>query len=72
MLGGAIVYGFSLYVIGRGIVWQARAALLKGFIIAGFGIGVLAQVAVKVVRGLMPTVEIMGAVGPIALPPTAS
>ena len=25
MLGDAIVYGFSLYVVGRGSVWQARA-----------------------------------------------
>ena len=30
MLGDAIVYGFSLYVISRGLFWQARAALLKG------------------------------------------
>jgi hypothetical protein len=28
MLGDAIVYGFSLYVVGRGLVWQARGALL--------------------------------------------
>ena len=27
MLGDAIVYGFSLYVISRGLFWQARAAL---------------------------------------------
>jgi cation efflux family protein len=30
MLGDAIVYGFSLYAVGRGVVWQARSALLKG------------------------------------------
>jgi Co/Zn/Cd efflux system component len=41
MLGDAIVYSFSLYVIGRGTIWQARAALLKGGIMAIFGIGVL-------------------------------
>ena len=45
MLGDAIVYGFSLYVIQRGIVWQARAALLKGIIMAAFGVGVLALAA---------------------------
>jgi Co/Zn/Cd efflux system component len=28
MLGDAIVYGSSLYVIGRAPAWQARAALL--------------------------------------------
>src|SRR5436309_3972251 len=66
MLGDAIVYGFSLYVISRGLFWQARAALLKGVIMAAFGIGVLVQVAVKVARGLTPTVEVMGAVGTLA------
>ena len=67
MLGDAIVYGFSLYVIDRGIVWQARAALLKGIIMAAFGVGVLVQVAVKIAQGLTPTVELMGAVGVLAL-----
>ena len=49
MLGDAIVYGFSLYVIHRGTAWHARAAVLKGIIMAAFGIGVLIQVAVKIV-----------------------
>jgi Co/Zn/Cd efflux system component len=66
MLGDAIVYGFSLYVIGRGITWQARAALLKGLIMAAFGIGLLVQVAFKITRGVTPTVEVMGVVGTLA------
>jgi len=66
MLGDAIVYGFSLYVIRRGLLWQARAALLKGAIMAAFGIAVLVQVAVKIAHGLAPTVEVMGAVGLLA------
>src|SRR6266478_1880703 len=66
MLGDAIVYGFRLYVISRGLFWQARAALLKGVIMAAFGLGVLVQVAVKIARGLPPTVEVMGAVGALA------
>jgi Co/Zn/Cd efflux system component len=66
MLGDAIVYGFSLYVISRGLLWQARAALLKGVIMAAFGIGVLVQVAVKIARGLTPAVEVMGIVGLLA------
>jgi Co/Zn/Cd efflux system component len=67
MLGDAMVYGFSLYVISRGPLWQARAALLKGAIMAAFGIGVLVQAAVKIARGLAPTVEVMGVVGLLAL-----
>jgi Co/Zn/Cd efflux system component len=66
MLGDAIVYGFSLYVIGRGIAWQARAALLKGLIMAAFGIGLLVQVAFKITRDVTPTVEVMGVVGTLA------
>jgi len=66
MLGDAIVYGFSLYVIGRGIAWQARTALLKGLIMAAFGIGLLVQVAFKITRGVTPTVEVMGVVGTLA------
>jgi cation diffusion facilitator family transporter len=67
MLGDAVVYGFSLYVIGRGTIWQARAAILKGFIMAAFGVGVLVQVIVKVHHGLVPSVDVMGLVGVLAL-----
>src|SRR5215467_12889577 len=67
MLGDAIVYGFSLYVIARGTVWQTRAALLKGLIMAAFGLGVLVQVGVKLLTGLTPSAEIMGGIGLVAL-----
>jgi Co/Zn/Cd efflux system component len=50
MLGDAIVYGFSLYVIERGAVWKARAPLLKGIIMAVFGIGIVGQVAAHDMR----------------------
>jgi Co/Zn/Cd efflux system component len=67
MLGDAIVYGFSLYVVARGPVWLARAAFLKGVIMAAFGIGVLVQAVVKLLTGLAPSAEIMGGVGLLAL-----
>jgi Co/Zn/Cd efflux system component len=67
MLGDAIVYGFSLYVIGRGRAWQARSALLKGGVMAAFGVGVLIEVAAKLARGITPSAEIMGSVGLLAL-----
>jgi Co/Zn/Cd efflux system component len=72
MLGDAIVYGFSLYVIGRAPVWQTRAALLKGAIMAGFGVAVLAEVAAKLARGLTPDPELMGVVALVALLANAS
>jgi cation diffusion facilitator family transporter len=67
MLADAIVYGFSLYAISRGIAWQARVALLKGGMMAAFGIGVFLQAVVKILHGLTPTVEVMGVVGTLAL-----
>jgi Co/Zn/Cd efflux system component len=67
MLGDAIVYGFSLYVVARGAAWQARAALLKGLIMAAFGVGVLVQVTVKLLAGVVPSAEVMGGIGILAL-----
>jgi cation diffusion facilitator family transporter len=67
MLGDAFVYGVSLYVIGRAPVWQARAALLKGVIMAGFAGGVLVEAATKLVRGLTPDADVMWTVAGLAL-----
>ncbi len=67
MLGDAIVYGFSLYVIGRGSVWLGRAAMLKGVMMGAFGIGVLAHVVFTTVYGFIPIAEMMGIIGMMAL-----
>ena len=48
-------------------VQQARAALLKGSIMGAFGLGVLLEVAVKLVRGVVPSAAVIGAVGVVAL-----
>jgi cation diffusion facilitator family transporter len=67
MLGDAIVYGFSLYVVARGRRWQARAARLKGGIMVMFGIGVLTEAIMKILRGVTPAAEVMTGVSVIAL-----
>jgi Co/Zn/Cd efflux system component len=67
MLGDAIVYGFSLYVVGRGPGWDGRAALLKGAIMAAFGGAVLLEVATKLIRGVVPAAGLMGVMGVVAL-----
>jgi Co/Zn/Cd efflux system component len=67
MLGDAIVYGFSLYVLARGSIWQTRAALLKGVIMAAFGVGVLTQVVIKLIAGAMPSAEVMSLIGVVAI-----
>jgi cation diffusion facilitator family transporter len=72
MLGDAIVYGFSLYVVARAAVWQARAALLKGVMMAGFGIGIVAEIVIKLARGLTPEAAIMWTVACAALVANAS
>jgi len=72
MLGDVIVYAFSLYVVGRGVVWQTRAALLKGGVMALFGAGVLIEVLTKLVSGVTPDGGIMSAVGLLALAVNAS
>jgi Co/Zn/Cd efflux system component len=67
MLGDALVYGFSLYVIRRGSEWQARAALLKGLVMAAFGVGVLAEVVSKLLGHVVPSAPVMGGIGLLAL-----
>lgn len=72
MLGDALVYGFSLYVVGRGPLWHARGALLKGSVMAALGAGVLVEAAVKLARGLVPAAETMGVVALLALAANAA
>jgi Co/Zn/Cd efflux system component len=72
MLGDAIVYGFSLYVIGRGPAWQARGALLKGITMAVFAGGILVEAGLKLTRGVTPTADVMSGIGVLALVANAS
>jgi Co/Zn/Cd efflux system component len=72
MLGDAVVYGFSLYVIGRGAVWQARGAFLKGGIMAAFAVGISVEVALKLASGVTPVPTTMSVIGVIALAANAS
>lgn len=67
MLGDATVYGFSLYVLHKSAKWRAGAALLKGVIIALFGVGVLGQAVYRALGESLPAFESMGAVGALAL-----
>ncbi len=54
MLSDTLVYGFSLYAIGKSSHWRAGSALLKGSIMAIFGIGVLLQSGYKFFVGGVP------------------
>jgi Co/Zn/Cd efflux system component len=67
MLGDALVYALSLWVVGRGPVWQARAAFAKGAAMGAFGAGVALEAASKLLLGVVPTADVIGAVGTLAL-----
>lgn len=67
MLGDALVYGTSLYVIHRSTKAQAGAALLKGVTMFGFAIAVFARAIYQFMAGAAPTAELMGIVGLVAL-----
>jgi len=67
MLGDSLVYGFSLYVLWRSAEWRATAAVLKGIVMATFGIGVLAEAVYKMTAAVVPVAETMGIIGLLVL-----
>lgn len=67
MLGDALVYGFSLYVVDRSAVWKARAALAKAALMGLFGVVVFGQLVFKLIYPEVPRFEAMGVVGALAL-----
>lgn len=68
MLGDALVYGFSLFVLVRSARWQAGAALAKGGFMLAFGLAVLVEAVHKMLLPpVMPSVATMGIMGGVAL-----
>lgn len=67
MLGDALVYGFSLFVVARSTRMKAISALLKGSIMAVFGVFVLGQALYKILVPQLPAFEVIGAIGLLAL-----
>ena len=67
MFGDSLVYGFSLYVLGRTAEWKAKVALLKGVIMALFGAGVLMEAIHKTITGIVPAADTMGVIGVMVL-----
>jgi len=67
MLGDALVYAFSLFVIARSLRWQAAATVAKGAFMLVFGLGVLAEAGYKIFHPIMPAVGTMGTIGALAL-----
>src|SRR6266571_2233406 len=58
MLGDALVYGFSLFVLARSARWQASAAVTKGAFMLLFGLGVLGEALYKILHPIMPVCRV--------------
>jgi len=61
------VYGFSIYVVARGVRMKAKVAFLKGVIMAGFGLFVFGQAMYKIIIPHIPAFETIGVIGVLAL-----
>ncbi len=65
--GDAANYGVSLAVLSAGVVLRAKAALLKGACMVGFGLFVLARASWMYTQGGTPEALTMGSIGLLAL-----
>jgi Co/Zn/Cd efflux system component len=65
--GDAANYGVTLAVLSMGLAWRARAAVLKGFSMLGFGLFVAGRTLWSATPGLPPEALTMGLVGALAL-----
>ena len=65
-------YGISLFVLGLGIQWRARAALVKGASMGLFGLWVIGSVIWHALHGTVPGWATMGIVGMAALAANAA
>jgi Co/Zn/Cd efflux system component len=66
-LGDAANYAISLSVAGMALTWRARAALLKGGSLGLLGLWVIVSTAWHAYLGTLPSAEVMGVVGLLAL-----
>ncbi len=66
-LGDTLTYGVSLAVIGRSVAARANAALVKGVSLLLMGLWVFGSTAYQVLVLGLPSAEIMGVIGFLAL-----
>lgn len=67
MLGDALVYALSLYVVSRNKKWKAASALIKGLIMGFFCLFVLGEGGYKLLYPEIPQYEMIGIIGFLAL-----
>ena len=64
--GDAANYAISLLVLPLGLMWRARAALIKGISMGAYGAAILAYAAYNALHGTLPEPFTMGVVGALA------
>jgi len=67
MLGDAVVYGVSLYALGKSRQWRASVALVKAGLIAVLALVALVQMVSHFIAGSTPQAPLMFWIGLIAL-----
>jgi Co/Zn/Cd efflux system component len=67
MLGDALAYGATLFVLHRTVTWKARATMLKGALMALTGVGVLVGAVARLVAGEPPAAMAVAGIGLLAL-----
>jgi len=65
--GDAANYGISLAVLSMGLAWRSRAAMVKGWTLAAYGVFVIGKTFVTLYSGGVPEPFTMGAVAVLAL-----
>ena len=65
--GDAANYGLSLVVFSMGLMWRARAALVKGLTMGAYGFFVLGKTAWAAMSGVPPEPITMGSIALLAL-----
>lgn len=65
--GDAANYALSLTVLSMGLLWRARAAWIKGFSMAAYGLFVLGKTAWEALSHGVPEPATMGVIATIAL-----
>ncbi len=67
MLGDAMTYGVSLFVVNRGLEAKASAAKFKAWIILVSAVGILVAAFYRSFFQVIPSHEVMGVIGFLAL-----
>src|SRR5262245_772267 len=64
--GDAANYAISLLVLPLGLMWRARAALIKGLSMGIYGVAIIGYAAYNAVAGVLPEAFTMSVVGALA------